>query len=128
MQIVHVPRHLGANVTVHDGRFGALVLLHFWDNFAGNRDGYIGEKFLCNIAGAALMLAIDISVDKTNSQRLNVVRHPGFQRLPKSSLIERGHNRSIGRNSFRGTDSELEWRKQGLLYEGNPTTESTGTK
>ena len=81
-----------------------------------------------NFTRTLLMLAVDISVDKANGERLDIVSHAGLQRFAQRGFIKSRDNAAICSDTFTSTNSQLERCQKRLLNKGHPAAQATGAK
>ena len=98
---VEIAGHDRLDVAVERGGAAALELAHLAQDVGAQRDRDIGPDFARDIAGAALVVGVEIGVDEVDDERLGVRRAGRPNRLPYLLLIEGRHHRARGVDPFR---------------------------
>ena len=91
LQIGDIAADHRAHRGVGDGGQGALIFLHFRQNFMAQRHRNAGQYLCRQFADADFMRAIGIGVDQADGYRLDTLRLQGFQRGAGAGLVERAY-------------------------------------
>ena len=81
-----------------------------------------------NFTRTLLVFAVDIGIDKTDRERLDIVSYADLQRFAQRGLIKSCDNTAISGDTLICTDSELKWCQQRLFNKSDPATEATWAK